>query len=141
MRQMWAHSNVGSLKCGLTQMWAHTNVGSHKCGLTQMWAHSNVGSHKCGLTQMCAHSNVHNDINLGHHCTVHSWLTIQTCILTAISNSVFSGCTVFVKTPIKVLEEASTSPPGGMKYTLQYNYLIKSGHTDSGCTNANDRQY
>ena len=83
-----------------------------------------------------AHSRVHDDIILDENdIIVHAWLTIQTCILTAISNSVFPGCVVFVKTPIKVLEDASTSPPGGVKYMLQ------SGHTDSGCMNANDRQY
>ena len=51
---------------------------------------------------------------------------IQTYILTAISNSVFSGCVLLVKTPIKVLENASTSPPNGTKYNmLQCSNLMK----------------
>ena len=51
---------------------------------------------------------------------------IQTYILTAISNSVFSGCVLLVKTPIKVLENASTSPPNGTKYImLQCSNLMK----------------
>ena len=64
----------------------------------------------------------------------------QTCILTAISNSVFSGCVELVKTPIKVLENASTSPPNDTKYIMLqcYCYLMKPGQTDSECMNVNN---